>query len=77
MSKEEEARMCKSWRKTLIIKLLQRKIEYRVLEPRLYKMGAKDDILDIINLTHDYFMVKFSAFSDYEYAFISGLLVNL
>ena len=34
---------------------------------------VKDDILGIINLAHDYYMVKFNTFSDYEFAFDGGL----
>ena len=63
-----EARVWKPWRKTLIIKLLGRKIGYKALESRLYEMWVKDGIIDIIDLMHDYFMVNFSAFSDYEFA---------
>ena len=49
--KEDEARICKPWRKSIIIKLLGRKIKYKGLKPKLHKMWAKDGILDIIDLT--------------------------
>ena len=69
---KEKARMHKPWRRTLIIKLLGNKIGYKALKPRMYKMWAKDDVLDIIDLTHDSFMIKFNAYLDYESAFIGG-----
>ena len=56
------------WKKALIIRLLGRKIGFRALKPRLNKMWVKDGILDIINLPHDHYMVKFSDFIDFEYA---------
>ena len=33
---------------------------------------AHDGILDIIDLMDDFFMVKFSGYSNYEYALIEG-----
>ena len=39
---------------------------------RLYKIWVKDGIIDIIDLTNEYNMVKFSAFSNYKFALTRG-----
>ena len=73
ISKEEEARLCKPWRRTLIIKLLGRKIRFKALESKLYQLWARMDILDIIDLTTNYFLIRFSTYVDYEFDITRGL----
>ena len=56
----------------LIIKLLGRRIGFKALESKLYQLWARDGIFEIIDLTHDYYMVKFSSYEDYEFAITGG-----
>ena len=72
ISIEEEERLNKSWKKTLIIKLLGKKISFRALESKLYQFWAREGILEIIDLSNNYYMVKFSSYYDYDFALTSG-----
>ena len=42
-------------------------IGFKALELRLNNMWVRDRVLDIIDLPHDYFVVKFSALLDYDF----------
>lgn len=72
ISEFEEQRLRKPWRKTLIIKLLGRKIGFKALESKISQLWAQAGVLDIVDLTDENFMVKFSAYSDYELALTKG-----
>ena len=61
--------MCKPWKKTLIIKLLGRKVGFCMLETKLFQLWIRDGVMEITDLTNDYYLVKFSAYLDYEFAF--------
>ena len=44
---EEERRLCKPWRKMLVIKLLGRGIRFQALESKLHQFWVRDSILNI------------------------------
>ena len=72
ISKKEDHKMCKTWQKTLIIKLLGRRVGFKIMELKLYQLWICDGIMEIIELSNDFYLVKFSAFSDYEFALTNG-----
>ena len=72
VSNKEEEILNKLWRKTLVIKLLGRKISFRALELKLYQLWVKEGILEIINFSNDYHRVKFNSFYDYDFTLIRG-----
>ncbi|KAF7812710.1 RNA-directed DNA polymerase [Senna tora] len=68
----EERRLSEPFDKALIIKLLGRNIGFKVLERKLYQMWSAKGILTIIDLTNDYFLVKFSCLEDYDAVLENG-----
>ena len=56
----------------MIIKLPRRKIGYKALESKLFQLWVKDDALEIMDLTNKFYLIKFIAFFDYEYALMEG-----
>ena len=70
---EKEWRICKPWHRNLIVKLLRRGIGYKALESKLHQFQAKDGIPNIIDLSNNFYLVKFNNYLDYEYALTGGL----
>lgn len=63
LSEKEEKRIHKPWKKGTIVKLLGRKIGYKVLESRLKQ---------IIDLGNEFFLVNFSNEDDHKFALTKG-----
>ncbi|KAF7813509.1 ribonuclease H [Senna tora] len=72
ISDKEKSRLSEPFDHALIIKLLGRNIGYKVLEKKLYQLWSVQGILSIIDLTNDYFLVKFTCVEDYENALLNG-----
>ncbi|XP_058760028.1 uncharacterized protein LOC131633324 [Vicia villosa] len=60
LSKYEENRIQRPWIRGVIVKLLGRKIGYKALETRLKQMWVRKGIINIIDLSHDYYLVAFT-----------------
>lgn len=72
VSTEERMKLCKPWRKAVIIKLLGRKIGYRFLLGRLTKLWNLAGSFELIDLQNDFFLVYFHESSDYDRVFFEG-----
>lgn len=72
LSKKEENRIQMLWRRGLIVKLQGRRIRYKALKTRLKQMWVKKDIINIIDLSNDYYLVTFSHDQDYTIAMLNG-----
>ncbi|KAF7840641.1 hypothetical protein G2W53_002939 [Senna tora] len=72
VSEKERCRLSEPFEKALIIKLLGRSIGFKVLEKKLYQLWKVKGILNIIYLSNDYFLVKFSCMSDFDTALLEG-----
>lgn len=59
LSKFEEKRIHRPWRRGVIVKLLGRWICYKALEIRIKKLWVRKGIINIIDLSHDYYLVAF------------------
>lgn len=59
-SKHKERRIHRPWRRGVILKLLGRRIDYKALETRLKQMWVKKGVINIIDLSNDYYLVIFS-----------------
>jgi hypothetical protein len=66
-SKLEEKRLYRPWKIGVIVKLLGRRIGYKALETRLKQMWVRRGVINIIDLSNDYYLVAFSHEED-QYA---------
>ncbi|XP_058759420.1 uncharacterized protein LOC131632707 [Vicia villosa] len=71
-SKKEEQRLYRPWRRGLIVKLLGRRIGYRALETRLKQMWVRKGVINIIDLSNDYYLVVFWHEEDQHAALTEG-----
>jgi hypothetical protein len=72
LSKAEEKRIHRPWKRGVIMKLLGRGIGYKALETRLKQMWVKKGIINIINLGDDYYLVTFSLDLDHATSLTNG-----
>lgn len=72
LSKWEEARIQRPWKKGLIVKLLGRKIGFRALENRLNQLWVSNGDISIIDLGNDFFLVTFTSEKDRDFALGQG-----
>lgn len=56
----------------MIVKLLGRKIDFKVLENRLKQMWVNKGIIQIIDLGEEYFLVTISSSEDHAFALSEG-----
>lgn len=76
LSEREEKRIHRPWRKGVIIKLLGCKIGFKVLETRLKQLWVRKGIIQIIDLSNDFFLVTFSSSEDHEFA-LTGFFTKM
>ncbi|XP_057734802.1 uncharacterized protein LOC130950311 [Arachis stenosperma] len=62
----------KSWWKTLIVKLIGRRISLLVLTRRLEAMWEKQGSIEVIYIGNEFFIVKFFSQEDLDYALTGG-----
>ncbi|XP_031124243.1 uncharacterized protein LOC116026956 [Ipomoea triloba] len=72
VTKEEKERLRRPWQHTLIVKVLGRKVSYSYLKQRLQKMWKPESSFDLIAIDQDFYLAKFEAFQDYEFAKYEG-----
>lgn len=69
---DEWKELWRPWRRALVVKLLGRSVSYRMLSQRLADMWASNHHLEIIDLEDGYYVVRFYAKEDYDYALENG-----
>ncbi|XP_031112012.1 uncharacterized protein LOC116015986 [Ipomoea triloba] len=72
VTREEKERLRRPWRKLLIIKVLGRRVSYSYLRQRLLKMWKPEATFELITLDLDFYLAKFEALHDYEFAKFEG-----
>jgi hypothetical protein len=72
LSKFEEKRIYRPWRRGVIVKLLGRRIGYKALETRLKQMWVRKGSINIIDLSNDYYLVAFTNEEDQYAALMDG-----
>ncbi|XP_058780632.1 uncharacterized protein LOC131654593 [Vicia villosa] len=72
LSKYEETRIQRPWRRGVIAKLLGRRIGFKALENRLNQMWVRKGIIRIIDLGYDYYLVCFTHDDDKNAAMMDG-----
>ncbi|XP_031124352.1 uncharacterized protein LOC116027066 [Ipomoea triloba] len=60
------------WKQTLIIKLWGRSVGYNYLLRKLQNMWKPSAPMDLVAIENDYFLVRFTAKKDYEFAKLEG-----
>lgn len=70
ITKDERREACKPWRKSIIVKLLGRRLSLRYLRTRLNKLWKLAGLMDFIDLENDYFIIQFSKWDDYRHVFL-------
>jgi hypothetical protein len=73
LSKNEEKRIHRPWRRGVIVKLLGRRTGYKALETRLKQMWVRNGTINIVDLGHDYYLVAFTHEDDRNEALTNGL----
>ncbi|XP_019192739.1 PREDICTED: uncharacterized protein LOC109187040 [Ipomoea nil] len=72
LTQEELEAIRAPWRKTLIIKVMGRRVGYAYLLRRLQTMWRPKANMDLIAIDNDYFLVRFGAVEDLEFAMFEG-----
>lgn len=72
ITKEENARIRRLWRRSLIIKLLGKTVGYNLLLRRLEAMWRPENPMELIDLDQDYYLARFEAQRDYDFARFEG-----
>ncbi|XP_031106253.1 uncharacterized protein LOC116010899 [Ipomoea triloba] len=72
VSREEKERLRRPWRRTLIVKVLGRKVGYLFLRQRLQQMWKTEANFELIAIDQDYFLARFESLRDYEFAKYDG-----
>ncbi|XP_023876730.1 uncharacterized protein LOC111989173 [Quercus suber] len=65
-SKEFKQRMCSPWYKALIVKVYGRSVGFNFLQNRLLSMWRPAGRLDCVDLSHGFFLTRFSLREAYE-----------
>ncbi|KAF7843938.1 putative ribonuclease H protein At1g65750 family [Senna tora] len=69
---EEKIEWCKPWRKSLIVKLIGKKVGIRFLRNRIERLWHLKCNMDLIDLENDFFLVRLADPRDYEFALHGG-----
>lgn len=72
VTKKEIQEACKPWRKAIIIKLLGERVGLNFLTGRLARLWHPTGEMEVIDLDHDFFIVRFSNSTDYQHVFDGG-----
>jgi len=49
--------LCQTWKKTLVVKLLGKKLGYLTMKEKLRALGKLEGGFDLVDMYHGYFMV--------------------
>lgn len=60
------------WRKTLVVKLLGKNVNFKVLDANLKRKWPKKGSITLVDMADGYFLVHFTAMEDYNYALFEG-----
>ncbi|XP_019195841.1 PREDICTED: uncharacterized protein LOC109189684 [Ipomoea nil] len=72
VTKEEKEWLRRPWRRSLIIRVLGRTVDYSYLLQRLQHMWKPESTFELFALAHDYYIAKFQSLADYDSAKFGG-----
>lgn len=71
-TKTEKEEMRKPWSQTLIIKVMGRSVGYNYLLNRIRTLWRPKNLMELMAINDDYFLVRFASEADYNYAKYGG-----
>ena len=72
VSLEEYDEWCKPWKFSLIVKLLGKKLGFQAMATWVRKVWAKRNEVKVLDLTDEFFLVRFADEGDYKHALFEG-----
>ncbi|XP_057426575.1 uncharacterized protein LOC130720007 [Lotus japonicus] len=72
VSLEEYEEWCRPWKFSLVVKLLGKKIGFKWMTQRIQRMWARDGELKVIDLTAEFYLVRFASEKYYLHALFEG-----
>lgn len=72
LSKEENKRLAKQWKSTLIVHLLGKRLGYSVMKRKIEMAWARRVSINLIDVGNAFYFVKFFEEGDYEHALTGG-----
>ncbi|WJX44582.1 hypothetical protein P8452_31536 [Trifolium repens] len=69
---EEWSKWSNPWRMTLAIKVMGKKVNFKVLESNLKRKWTKNGAITIVDMVDGYYMVHFQNKEDYDHALFEG-----
>lgn len=72
VTKQELKEACKPWRKAIIVKLLGKKLGLSLLRLRLERLWQPMGEMEVIELDHEFYIIRFSNMADYAHVFNGG-----
>ncbi|KAK7275492.1 hypothetical protein RIF29_16611 [Crotalaria pallida] len=72
VTKEEFDSWCKPWRSSLMVKVLGKRVNPRIIENKINRDWVRNGTAKIIEMPRDYLLVSFSAEEDYLHALYEG-----
>lgn len=72
LSDEELNLWSKPWQKTLVVKLMGKKVNFKILEASLQRKWPKKGSIKLVDMADGYFLVHFVAEEDYSFALCEG-----
>ncbi|XP_020225311.1 uncharacterized protein LOC109807202 [Cajanus cajan] len=72
VTKDEIRRACQPWKRSVIVKLLGKKIGWTYLKSRLLKLSNPMGGVEVMELDGDFFLVRFDVWEDVQYAINEG-----
>ncbi|KAJ1427557.1 Reverse transcriptase zinc-binding domain [Sesbania bispinosa] len=72
ISLEEYNSWCQSWKTTLIVKLLGKKMGFRFMSKRIQQLWANKGHVSVVDIDADYLSIRFADPDDYKHALYEG-----
>ena len=69
---KEEKRIQKPWKQGVIVQLPGRKIGYKALENHLKQLWVRRGVIQIVDLSHDFYLITFTSLEDQCRALMDG-----
>lgn len=68
LTNEEWESWSEPWKHTLVVKVLGKRVSFRIIESKLQRSWIKGGPITIIDMSEGYFLIKFSSKEDYNHA---------
>lgn len=72
LTNEEWENWSEPWKKMFDVKVLGRKVNFKVLKAKLQRSWTKGRSISIIDMLEDFYLVKFSMEEDYSHSLFEG-----